>query len=243
MATADHVMLIPSMLSSAESNALARSLKKKRCVILGKSRLGVVAKMNDRLFGAIAKSPVGVRDIWMGALGRKRLKNLPEELKRPAIFWNLYLKQGSGGVPAGAALRSLKEARLALRKNRVYDLKRKTFVGPKIARKEGKVTISRWGLSQGWTWYAIPVVGPFGIPLGHEAVIKLSSYANVVCSSLSAAIGGPHINISHTARNARVITVNGACYIPIWEVTNKVRLTSNGTYNGQSRSRTTTLTV
>lgn len=236
-------LLIPTDFSSAESTALANSLKKQRFVVLGNNKICVAAKMNDRLFSAIAKSKVVVKDIWVGKLTEKRIKSLPEELRQLSIFWNIYCDQGEKGVEEATVSRSLRQAGFEIKGDRVYDLTERKFVGDKIVKNKGEKSAGNWTLNQSWNWYPVPVFGFLGIPIGHFAVVHLTSSASVVCTSISAKIKGPHHDAYRKVNNAKSASTNSTGFIPFWEVTNNVVLTSKGSYGGNNKTLTTTLTV
>ena len=236
-------LLIPTDFSVAESTALAKSLRKERFVVLGKNRICVAVKLNDRLFSTIAKSKVIVKDLWVGKLAEKRIKSLPKELRGLAVFWNIYCDQGEKGVEKSIVSRSLKQAGLVIKKGRVYDLTRKKFIGGKIVEKKGEKSVGNWTLSMAWNWFWIPVFGPFGIFLGHYAVINLTSSASVVCTYISARIYGPHHYAYGRVQNAKTASAASTGFIPFWEVSNNVTLASNGSYQSNVKNLTSTLTV
>ncbi len=243
MAPTKVVLLVPVQFTDAESTALANSLKKQRFVVLGKNRICVAVKMNEKLISAIANSKIVVRDIWMGKLPEKRIKALPEEVKRLSIFWNVFCDQGEDGITQAVASRSLKQAQLAIRNDRTYDLAAKKFVGTKIVRKSGQKSVGNWTLKQYWNWFPLPAFGPFGIPIGHFAVINLTSSASVVCTYIEAKIQGPHHYLYRRVKNSKSVSISSCGFIPFWEVTNQVALTSKASYQGGVKQLTTKLTV
>ncbi|MBN2086198.1 MAG: hypothetical protein JW748_13345 [Anaerolineales bacterium] len=243
MAISNVTILIPAQFTDAESTALANSLKKQGLVVLGKNRLCVAVKKNEKLIRAIATSKVVVKDLWLEKLPEKRAKALPEEVKRLAIFWNVFCDQGDKGVEQAAVSRTLKRAQLAVRNDRIYDLAAKKFVGSKIVRKSGKKSVGNWTLTQLWNWFPIPIFGPFGIPIGHYAFINLTGKASVACDYLEGKIQGPHHYNYLKLKKVKSVSVAASGFIPFWEVVNQVVLTSKGSYQGITKSIRTTLTV